>query len=489
MGVESMSRRSSVGVLLAVLGQLGLAQVDPSQLRYDTANFHTYFVTPHGVNWQTARTYSRSFGGYLASINDPAEAFFIDFNYSNYPALWIGLTDAQLEGAFIWDSGEPLTYLAWCGGEPNNFGNEDYVEALFTGYAFCWNDIASPYNGPNSAPDQALIEIPFGHRVNFDYSQTVTCAELPHPFGAAGNPDGVSWNGAGGTSSHKAYISTLGNGNMPVTGSGYLLVEANGPVTVPLYGPFPRPASPLVNEVRIPIPPGTKGVSYTWELLSAENTPSAFNDGISIAVVDANGVLLQDLSYADAATPKELNVPAVPYCSNPPVPVTPVGVSGPQTAAYAFLPLPYPAYLSIVCWNGSDNSLSGSAAVDAIQFWGEGKFTLTISAPNGPGSISIVNFAGGAFNTYTTAVSLTQGNFPYGWLFGIDIGLDALFSQMAAGPPFHGTLSAGGASFFTLPSGVPSGLAVYAVSMQFASPGPFGGTFVSATSPEFFLTP
>ena len=74
-------------------------------------------------------------------------------------------------------------------------------------------------------------------------------------------------------------------------------------------------------------------MSYAWEFLTAEDSSGIYNDGISIAVVDANGVLIQELSYADAATPKELNVPAVLRTARPRrCPITPVGISGPQIA-------------------------------------------------------------------------------------------------------------------------------------------------------------
>ena len=74
--------------------------------------------------------------------------------------------------------------------------------------------------------------------------------------------------------------------------------------------------------------------------------------------------------------------------------------------------------------------------IDAIQFWGQGQFKLTMTAPFGPGSIRLANSGGGAGNGYWTAVTLTQGAFPNGWLFGVDIGLPELLSEVAGGAPF-----------------------------------------------------
>jgi len=53
---------------------------------------------------------------------------------------WIGLNDMRAEGQWVWDSGEPVTYVNWAAGEPNDVrGNEDCVEVLAT-HRRGWND-------------------------------------------------------------------------------------------------------------------------------------------------------------------------------------------------------------------------------------------------------------------------------------------------------------------------------------------------------------
>src|SRR5262249_23259674 len=57
-----------------------------------------------------------------------------------------GLTDAAMEGTFVWVSGEPVTYTNWNPGEPNNSGgNENYTEML--GSNGQWNDQPDGGNG------------------------------------------------------------------------------------------------------------------------------------------------------------------------------------------------------------------------------------------------------------------------------------------------------------------------------------------------------
>jgi Lectin C-type domain len=479
--------RCTVPYVVILLGTPAIAwgQLNP---QYNTANFHTYLLTPNNVSmsWQAARDYARTFGGYLVSINDPGEHAFVDGNYTGNTGTrrWIGLSDQASEGNFVWDSGEPVTYTAWAGGEPNNVGNEDYAEMIGAAVGLgLWNDNSSPPLG--AGPTTAVIEMPHGDRVNFEL-QTASCASaFPTPLGAAGDPEGVSWNGAGGAGS-PALVATAPSAGFPVQGSKYLRLNANGPINQPLGGPFNRPGGFPANEVRVRIPPGAKGVSFVWEFHVAESQNSPFNDGMSIDVINQSGLLLQDLVYADtSATPQTAGT--LTLCTG--VATTPTGGSGPQERSALLPPLPAVAYLSIVCWNGTDDALSSAAHVDAIHFWGYGNFKLAITSPFGPGSIRLQNTNGASGNVYWTPVTLSQGSFPHDWFYGIDVSANDLITQVLAGPPFSGNLGAGGTSTFTLPSGVAPGLNLYAVSLRFANGvAPFGQGFIEASAPEHFIT-
>ena len=71
-----------------------------------------------------AREACRALGGDLASIHSEAEneeAFALTGGVS----ARIGLTDAAVEGTFVWEDGTPLDYVNWASGQPNNNGNED----------------------------------------------------------------------------------------------------------------------------------------------------------------------------------------------------------------------------------------------------------------------------------------------------------------------------------------------------------------------------
>jgi Lectin C-type domain len=480
-----MARTSVLAALVVLLTatSVGRAQV-PVHFRYNLATQRTYLLTPDGLSWHTARDYARSLGGYLVAVNSAAEETFLTSAFENVALIaWIGLSDEAVEGVYVWESGEPLVYTDWCSGDPNNsLGVEDWVRVYFPGFGgHCWSDVPS-FGDPTWIPNHGIVELPHGDRVNFDGLVTSCTNQIPTPLNAPGNAEGVSWNGAS-ASFPPAIASTVVDG-MPVSGTRYLHISSEGIVNLPPGGQLPRPVPASVNEVRIAIPAGAKGVSFAWEFLSGESDP-AYNDGVSIAIVDAAGNLIMAVGGSDVATSSPPLVFAS-YCNlsavNAPSP------AGPRISSFMLPPLPYPAYLSFACWNGIDNLFSSGVNVDAFHFWGQGQFKLTITAPFGPGSIRLANTGGGGGNGYWTAVTLTQGAFPNGWLFGVDVGLPELLGEVTSGVPFSGTLDGIGGSIFTIPAGVPPGLPLYAVSIHFDD-APSGGEFLGASAPEFFLTP
>ena len=103
---------------------------------YNPANGHYYkwvngvFTFTNALNGAAATTY-KGRPGYLLTLTSAAEAAFV------YPQIyvtnqtWLGLTDAAVEGSFVWadgpEQGLATTYTNWCSSEPNSGVNEDYV--------------------------------------------------------------------------------------------------------------------------------------------------------------------------------------------------------------------------------------------------------------------------------------------------------------------------------------------------------------------------
>lgn len=115
------------------------------------ANGHTYhLLAPTG--WDDAEAKSIALGGHLVVVNDQAEQ---DYLWSTFGPLsglfWIGFTDADHEGRYVWTTGEPSTYTNWFAGEPNNlYPSGERWGNMWIDYGGKWNDL-----GPDS--DQGTI--------------------------------------------------------------------------------------------------------------------------------------------------------------------------------------------------------------------------------------------------------------------------------------------------------------------------------------------
>lgn len=100
---------------------------------------HRYRLINQKMNWQNAKAYCESLGGYLACVGSAEENAFL-VSLSPQESLWIGFTDEVTEGTFTWINGEPVVFTGWLTGEPNNTGNEDYTELRPDG---TWNDYSN----------------------------------------------------------------------------------------------------------------------------------------------------------------------------------------------------------------------------------------------------------------------------------------------------------------------------------------------------------
>lgn len=96
---------------------------------------HSYYRSTGSATWTTARTNCSNMGGHLVTITTSGEQSFL---YGLWPSGWIGLTDEVSEGTWRWVTGETYSYKNWNSGEPNNSGNEDYVQFVSNGR---WNDL------------------------------------------------------------------------------------------------------------------------------------------------------------------------------------------------------------------------------------------------------------------------------------------------------------------------------------------------------------
>ena len=101
-----------------------------------------YFLNPQSLSGTAAQTFAQSLGANLISIQDAAENQCIIDNLNSLGesgVIWIGFNDELVEGSFVWYDQSPVVYTNWAAGEPNNAGDEDYVQIYVNGQ---WNDLA-----------------------------------------------------------------------------------------------------------------------------------------------------------------------------------------------------------------------------------------------------------------------------------------------------------------------------------------------------------
>ena len=150
-------------------GQTVLYQ-DSDNLRFHH-NGHTYRVVLTAMTWQESREYAESQDGHLVTISSPGEnqALFeylqsldideqspIALDGGDAPYVWLGATDQDEEGSWVWvDDGTLDVYSNWGEGpegqEPNNFENRQHALAMGleawpqpgggVGEAGEWNDL------------------------------------------------------------------------------------------------------------------------------------------------------------------------------------------------------------------------------------------------------------------------------------------------------------------------------------------------------------
>jgi hypothetical protein len=108
---------------------------------------------------------------------------------------------------------------------------------------------------------------------------------------------------------------------------------------------------------------------------------------------------------------------------------------------------------------------------------------LTFTSPSGAGSLQLVLETCSA-DGYILAVTFFEGNFPNGWLFGLDIPINELASQLAFGAPYVAT-APGFPQFHTLgPFGGLPPFTLYAIAL-----GVRNGTVVSHSDAVSYTIP
>jgi hypothetical protein len=82
-----------------------------------------------GAGWEHAAAVCAALGSRLAVVADDVTNASLVATLTAYGAgsTWIGLTDADTEGTFLWTNGAPVSWTAWAAGQPDDASGEDCV--------------------------------------------------------------------------------------------------------------------------------------------------------------------------------------------------------------------------------------------------------------------------------------------------------------------------------------------------------------------------
>ena len=144
---------------------------------------NSLYTIVDGPSWTQAEANSVKLGGHLTTVNDSHENTFIVNSFSDksgeYQGLWIGLSDAGVEGNFTWTSQDVSSYRNFFPSEPNGGISENYVHMWSSNpWSYnvgSWNDIGDYPDGGNPDPSgktkyfKGIAETPFIRRGDSAY--------------------------------------------------------------------------------------------------------------------------------------------------------------------------------------------------------------------------------------------------------------------------------------------------------------------------------
>ncbi|XP_067381254.1 ladderlectin-like [Channa argus] len=116
-------------------------------------NGRYFHFVPKPMTWAQAEKNCQSIGANLASVHNTYEYHeiqrLITTATHEYKETWIGGSDAQQEGTWLWSDGRSLQYTNWAPGEPNNIHGRQHCLQMNHGAQKSWDDIECHVQRPS----------------------------------------------------------------------------------------------------------------------------------------------------------------------------------------------------------------------------------------------------------------------------------------------------------------------------------------------------
>ncbi|XP_030609440.1 type-2 ice-structuring protein-like [Archocentrus centrarchus] len=116
-------------------------------------NGRCFYYVAEPMTWDKAEANCVSLGGHLASVHNfmeycRLERLILSISHEE-KETWLGGTDAQKEGHWIWSDGTTFQYTNWCPREPNNKGGHQHCLEINYSDGKCWDDVGCNVKRPS----------------------------------------------------------------------------------------------------------------------------------------------------------------------------------------------------------------------------------------------------------------------------------------------------------------------------------------------------
>ncbi|KAI5087467.1 CD209 antigen-like protein D [Silurus meridionalis] len=108
-----------------------------------------YFITSQKKSWSDSRQDCKAKGADLVIISSKEEQEYLSRRFRGVEA-WIGLTDTEEEGKWMWVDRTPLSTKYWWDGEPNDYKQEE--DCAVTGSKFAKAEVLTWADYPCTFP-------------------------------------------------------------------------------------------------------------------------------------------------------------------------------------------------------------------------------------------------------------------------------------------------------------------------------------------------
>ena len=128
--VGDFDKATKIKARIVELEALGIGERSPRPKDVVKFNGHTYALIKEPATWHVAKRKCEEMGGHLVCCELPPEAGFISQQVCKNVVAWVGATDEEQEGLWLWVNG-----IGW-GPPPNYNDNAGGVEHCLT-----WNGV------------------------------------------------------------------------------------------------------------------------------------------------------------------------------------------------------------------------------------------------------------------------------------------------------------------------------------------------------------